>query len=219
MAKKVFEIAPKELKEFMEGVSEDEICFYSVFPDVIDKDNLDNGYWMHSRKMILKEDKSFSWVHGSVALAIGGLRWNFRTHYKQGNFKEARYDLIKMTHYCVDSCTVPHLVYKKADFLHSKFERDFDESVVEILKRVKLKPKSLMCKSSVYDSVVKQSEYIFSAYADTVINCYDEGMSINDFLVVRKNMLIDILQFVLDCVWYTFRSVSDEFKTFGGGYV
>lgn len=181
--------------DWMLNVSDSELRYWVLVPDKIDKDNLSYGYWYHSRKMEMKKGK-LQWKHGSVILAISGLRWMIKNCLKEGDFKEARENLIKMSHYITDAMTIPHLVYKKLDDYHSCFERDIEKSSPEIIPELELSVCPLKYKNSVYDSLVYECNKTYEDQADIIKKLYDSGAEMNTTL--KKQILKRCLQCNLD---------------------
>jgi hypothetical protein len=208
IAKRAHELLPDDVRDFL-NVTQDQISFWAVFPDKQDKDNIDHGYWMHSRKMSLNK-KVHVWNAGSIALVFGATRWNFRTHYLLGNHEAAKEDLLKLFHYCVDACTLPHLVSKDADFLHSKFEEDMGKGIFILTKQISVSNKPLLKPISIYDSSVMLMESIFDEQKEVLIKMYNEGDNINNHNDLKITIIKNCLQCCVDFVSNIYLSISKE---------
>ena len=208
VAKKSYDCLPEQIRNFI-NATEDEISFWAVYPDNLDKDNLDNGYWMHSRKMVKIKGK-FVWKHGSISLAIGALRWNFRTAYKLGDFKTARECLLRMMHYCTDVCSIPHLVFKEMDGIHSKFEDDIGKSVFLVTKSLKVSYKPLIHPNSVYDSATALAERIYSEQKEVILEIYLKGKSITDYQDLKNSIVKECVQSCVDFISHVYFDISQE---------
>jgi len=208
IAKRAYDLLPEIVRDFL-NATEDEISFWAVYPDSLDKDNIDFGYWMHSRKM-KKIKKGFIWKHGSVSGAILGLRWNFRTYYRTGDFENAKKILLKMFHYCTDMCTLPHLVFKEADFLHSAFEKEMSKKVFVLVQEIRVNNLPISSPRSVYDSATELMQEVFTEQKDILIDIYSKGKSINDFHEIKMNILRTCIQACVDFVSHVYLGVSKE---------
>ena len=209
IAKRAYDLLPEVVRGFL-NATEDEISFWAVYPDALDKDNIDFGYWMHSRKMKKLKQKGFVWKHGSLSLAIGALRWNFRTFYRTGDFENAKKTLLKMFHYCTDMCTLPHLVYKEADFLHGAFEKEMSKKVFILVQEIKLNNLPLSIPRSVYDSATELMKEVFTEQKDMLIDIYTKGKSINDFHEIKMNILRTCIQACVDFISHIYLEISKE---------
>jgi hypothetical protein len=213
ITKRAYELLPDQAREFIKATP-DEITFWAVYPDKLDQDNLDAGYWMHSRKMtavVKGKSTKLIWKHGSLSLAIGALRWNFRTHYRLGEFDMARICLLRMFHYCIDACTLPHVVFKDADFLHTPFERDMEREVFMQAAQIKTSYQALTHPDSIYDSATQLAEETYNQ-RDRLIASYGapSGGNINADNEFKMFILRRAVQACVDFVSATYLAISQE---------
>lgn len=208
VAKKAYECLPDMIRNFI-NATEDEISFWAVFPDELDKDNLDNGYWMHSRKMIKNKGK-FIWKHGSISLAIGALRWEFRKSYKLGDFKKARECLLLLMHYCTDVCSIPHLVFNDLDAYHSKFEDDIGKNIFLVTKSLKVSYKPISSPKSVYDSATMLAERIYVEQKDLILETYLKGKSVCTMQELKNGIVKECVQACVDFISHIYFEISQE---------
>lgn len=212
IAKRSYQLLPDVVREFL-NASQDEISFWSVFPDSLDKDNLDYGYWMHSRKMkILKHGKKTKlvWKHGSLALAIGSSRWQFRTYYRTGRMQEAKATLLKLMHYLTDMCTLPHLVFKEADFLHSPFEMHMAKEIFKECAHIDVSYQELEQPRSVYDSAVERMERIHNEQKSVLIELYSKDGNINSQKPLKFSIIKECLQACVDFISHIYLENTKE---------
>ena len=208
ITKKAYDLLPDVVRNFIMA-TEDEITFWAVYPDKLDQDNIDSGYWMHSRKMTKVKNK-YVWKHGSISLSIGALRWNFRTYYRTGNFVAARETLLKMFHYCIDACTMPHVVFKEADHIHAVFEKDMEKNVFLELAEIKTSFGPLTQPGSIYDSATELCEVTYEQ-KDKILEMYNTaGGDINKDHEYKMIILRRAVQACVDFVSATYLNVSME---------
>ena len=209
IAKRAHELLPEVVRDFL-NVTEDEISFWSVFPDKLDKDNLDYGYWMHSRKMTKTKKKGFVWKGGSLSGVFLALRWNFRTFYRTARFSEARETLLKFFHYCTDACTLPHVVSKEADFLHKPFEKDMSKNVFMLVREIRVSPQPIPYKHSIYDSATELMQSVYNEQKEELIDLYEKGGSINQRKEFKISILRKCIQACVDYVTHVYLEISKE---------
>lgn len=208
ITKRAYELLPDVVREFI-GATGDEISFWAVYPDRIDQDNVDGGYWYHSRKMTKVKNK-YVWKHGSLSLAIGGLRWNFRTYYKTGDFKNARECLLRMFHYAIDACTMPHVVFKEADHIHSVYEKDMEKNIYMEVAEIKTSNQPLKFPASIYDSTTNICEETYEQ-KDKLLEIYkDIGGDINKDHEMKMMIIRRCIQSCVDLVSSTYLGISQE---------
>jgi len=209
IAKRAYDLLPEVVRNFL-CASEDEISFWAVFPDKLDKDNLDYGYWMHSRKMTKTKRKGFVWKGGSLSGVFLATRWNFRTFYRTGRFDEARECLLKLFHYCVDACTLPHLVKKEADFMHAAYEKDMNKNVLLEVGEIRLQNMPLDYPNSVYDSATSLMQKVYDEQKEELISLYGKGGNINQKKELKMQILRTCVQCCVDFISHIYLSISKE---------
>ena len=208
--KHVLKNAPEKLRDFFEPMSDDEIAFYCWVSDEIDRDSLTYGYWYHSwklKKVKSRGKKILEWVRGSLPLAMGALYWDCRNKYREGNFVSCRQNLIKMSHYTIDSCTMPHVVDSEANFMHKQFEEDIRDTVSQTIKRIRAIPlQEFEQPFMIYDEARRRCEEIYTKYKERLIRIYKQGRNINDkrYKKLRVEIIKDCCIWTLTALWATY---------------
>jgi len=192
----------KELRNFIRPMCDDEIAFYSWISDELDRDNLEYGYWYHSYKLRETSKGDLELVRGALPLAIGALYWDCKNKYREGNFTVCRQNLIKISHYTIDSCSMPHVVEKEADFIHKTFEEDIDKTIDKTLREItQLKIEYALAKEAGYINIDKRVDMwcheIYKKYKEKIIRLYKNKENINDskYDKLRREIIKDC------CIW------------------
>ena len=125
-------LMPDKFRAFLiaDGFTENDIKQIAELPDLVDLDNIEQDPFCrhaHSYKMEIIGGQ-LTWTDGGCLDRMKSLAEDARDFYMEKNFAMVRYSLAKMTHYCIDSKTFPHLSPGKpwSDY-HAKFE---DQMVV-----------------------------------------------------------------------------------------
>jgi hypothetical protein len=121
----------------------------AVYPDKFDGDNITVGNY-HSCKFkdINNVNDNLVWEKGHVCHSIQALTWRIAGSYKEFCMEPdvivsekskmtLLEDLIRLSHYVLDSSTIVHLMSTGSDF-HNNFEADLDDVVDDILPEIKI---------------------------------------------------------------------------------
>jgi hypothetical protein len=123
--------------------------FTAVYPDKFDGDNITVGNF-HSCKFkdINNVNEDPVWEKGHVCHSIQALTWRIAGSYKEFCMEPdvmvsekskmtLLEDLIRLSHYVLDSSTIVHLMSTGSDF-HNNFEADLDSVVDDILPEMEI---------------------------------------------------------------------------------
>ena len=124
--------------------------YTTVYPDKFDGDNITVGNF-HSCKFkdITDIDENPVWKKGHVCHSIQALTWRIAGLYKEFCMEPDVLvsekskltmveELIRLSHYVLDSSTIVHLM-KTGSYFHNNFEEDLDKVVDEILPKIGIK--------------------------------------------------------------------------------
>lgn len=201
--------------------------FTSIYPDQFDGDNITFGNY-HSCKFldITSPGDTPVWDKGHVCHSIQALIWRISGLHKEfckepdvlvsEQSKMALVEeLIRLTHYVLDSSTIVHLMYTSGHF-HNNFEEDLDSVVDDLLPKIKVKINRDLRDSfanDAYGEAAKRAAETFKKFYFPVLNLYgvntkDNGKAKKAFskgkgLNIAKDVLQNACQNLADFWGYT----------------
>lgn len=173
---------PDKFQAFLiaDNFTEEDLKRIADIPDLIGLDNIEQDPFCrhaHSYKMEIVNGQ-LTWTDGGVLERMKSLAEDARDFYMEKNFAIVRYSLAKVTHYCIDSKTFPHLSPGKpwSEF-HAKFE---DQMAIFLIKHQgEISP----IEFTAYKDVVKESDTIAKELwhvGQEVVKEYVSGGKVSD---------------------------------------
>ena len=160
--------------------------YTAVYPDKFDGDNITTGNF-HSCKFkdIADINENPVWKKGHVCHSIQALTWRIVGLYKEFCMEPDVLvsekskitmveELIRLSHYVLDSSTIVHLM-KNGSHFHNNFEEDLDKVVDDILPKIEIKiNKGLESAFShdAYGEADKRAKATFKKFYFTILEAY-----------------------------------------------
>jgi hypothetical protein len=166
----------------------------SIYPDQFDGDNITFGNY-HSCKFA--DPKSVEetpvWDGGHVCHSIQALTWRISGLYKEFCKEPDVFvseqskmsmieELIRLTHYVLDSSTIVHLMHTSSYF-HNNFEEDLDGVVDDILPKINVEIKTGLIdlfSNDAYGEADKRAKETFKKFYFGVLELYGKETKNND---------------------------------------